>query len=241
MEVLISLGFVYHCKLVTFVKKISEEFVQIWCELVKKEDWKRLEQNRLEEHSTLQKIKDSDSKDIFIAERQRVRIDVTGNSIVGAEVPKHSLLITFFPIADDNHIFPPLRKKLSMHGTPYSSLIYSMDSGKKGTLHVVTFDPWTLPKTFRKSKPPGNVPQKGSGTNKNSPYVAPSQERENIPEVKPNTESKDTENAPNGSSTIKDEPNSSPDEHDRKRAQVAVSPHEQLVDASQHQKKDQGR
>ena len=69
MEILVSLGFMYQCKLMTFAKKLSEECVQIWCELVKAEEWRRLEEIRLEEHPGLQKLKDSDSKDIFIAER----------------------------------------------------------------------------------------------------------------------------------------------------------------------------
>ena len=95
----------------TFAKKLSEACVQIWCELVKKEEWRRLEEIRLEEHPGLQKLKDSDSKDIFIAERQRVRIDVKGNSFFGNEVPKYSLLMTFFPIAKDNHIFRHFKRK----------------------------------------------------------------------------------------------------------------------------------
>ena len=152
MEVLISLGFMYHCKLMTFAKKLSEECVQIWCELVKKEEWRRLEELRLEEHPSLQKLKDSDSKDIFIAERQRVRVDVKGNSFFGNEVPKNSLLITFFPIAEDNHIFQPLQKKMGMHGTPFSTVTYTMDKGRKTILHTLTFDPWTLPRV-RKPNP----------------------------------------------------------------------------------------
>lgn len=136
----------------TFAKKLSEECVQIWCELVKKEEWRRLEEKRLEEHPSLQTIKDSDSKDIFIAERQRVRVDVKGNSFFGNEVPKNSLLITFFPIAEDNHIFQPLQKKMGMHGTPFSTVTYTMDKGRKTILHTLTFDPWTLPRV-RKPNP----------------------------------------------------------------------------------------
>lgn len=155
MEALISLGFKYHCKLVTFVKKLTEDYVQVWCELVKKENWKDIEDKRLEDHPTLQKLKDADSKDIFISERQRLRVDVKGNSFVGPETPKNALLITFFPIADDNHIFPPLRKRGGMHGAPYSTITYSMDSGKKTSLHTLTFDPWTLPKTTSRKPPRG--------------------------------------------------------------------------------------
>ena len=143
----------YHCKLMTFAKKLSEECVQIWCELVKKEEWRRLEEIRLEEHPSLQKIKDSDSKDIFIAESQRVRVDVKGNSFFGNEVPKNSLFITFFPIAEDNHIFPPLQKKMGMHDTPFSTVTYKMDKGRKTILHTLTFDPWTLPRKPRQPNP----------------------------------------------------------------------------------------
>lgn len=100
-------------------------------------------------------MKDADSKDIFISERQRLRVDVKGNSFVGPETPKNALLITFFPIADDNHIFPPLRKRGGMHGAPYSTITYSMDSGKKTSLHTLTFDPWTLPKTTSRKPPRG--------------------------------------------------------------------------------------
>lgn len=169
MEALISLGFKYHCKLITFVKKLTEGYVQIWCELVKKENWKEIEAKRLEDHPTLQKLKDADSRDIFISERQRLRVDIKGNSFVGPETPKNSLLITFFPIADDNHIFPPLRKRGGMHGTPYSTITYSMDSGRKTSLHTLTFDPWTLPKTISRKPPRGANELDQSRTSINSP------------------------------------------------------------------------
>lgn len=175
MEALISLGFRYHCKLITFVKKLTEEYVQVWCELVKKEDWKEIEAKRLEEHPTLQKLKDSDSKDIFIAERERLRVDIKGNSFVGTEFPKNLLLITFFPIAEDNHIFPPLRKRGGMHGTPYSTVTYTMDSRSKMSLHTLTFDPWTLPKCTPRR------PTTSKGPNK----LGPSPKDETVEKLQP--------------------------------------------------------
>ena len=158
----------------TFAKKLSEECVQIWCELVKKEEWRRLEELRLEEHPSLQKLKDSDSKDIFIAERQRVRVDVKGNSFFGNEVPKNSLLITFFPIAEDNHIFPPLQKKMGMHGTPFSTVTYTMDKGRKTILHTLTFDPWTLPRV-RKANPSQPKPSQPKPSQPDPSQPKPSQ------------------------------------------------------------------
>ncbi|XP_022289634.2 uncharacterized protein LOC111101438 [Crassostrea virginica] len=144
LEVSISLGFIYPCKLMTFVKKISAQYVQVWCELVRKEDWNRLEQKRLQEHPNLRKLSDSESRDIFISERQRLRIDVKGNSFIGRNVPKNSVFITFFPVTEDNHIFPPLQKSEGRHGTPFTTITYSMDTGKREIVHTVTFDPWTL-------------------------------------------------------------------------------------------------
>ncbi|XP_061167517.1 uncharacterized protein LOC133176409 [Saccostrea echinata] len=216
MEVLISLGFMYHCKLITFLKKVSEEYVQIWCELVKKEDWKSLEKKRLEEHTSLRKLKDSDSKDIFIAERQRLRVDVTGNSFVGPEVPKNSLLITFFPIAEDNHIFPPLRKRGGMHGVAFSSITYSMDSGRKMALHTVTFDPWNLPKTIRK------VPELSlRASTQSSNSIQESKPKENVViKAKPKPSER---NLKQSSDTQKDQSNvASSSGSEATRAQVAI-------------------
>ncbi|XP_062613523.1 uncharacterized protein LOC134275265 [Saccostrea cucullata] len=228
MEVLISLGFIYHCKLITFLKKVSEEYVQIWCELVKKEDWKSLEQKRLEEHTSLRKLKDSDSKDIFIAERQRLRVNVTGNSVVGPEVPKNSLLITFFPIAEDNHIFPPLRKKGGMHGVAFSSIIYSMDSGRKMVLHTVTFDPWNLPKTIRKDP---QIPQIAS-TKPSKSIQEKTKTKESVTiKAKPNDR-----NLNQGSNTQKSQSNVNvPSGSEASRAQVAIPPGQRVSSQRKNQ------
>lgn len=153
LEARISLGLIYPCKLLTFIKKVSEEYVQVWCEVVKKEILGEIETKRLREHPNIQKLKDSNSPDIFIPERQRLRIDVKGNSFLGHETPRNLLLVTFYPLADGNHIFPPLRKKGGMHGIPYTIITYSLDSGKNTTpLHSVSFDPWTMPMTTPKQQ-----------------------------------------------------------------------------------------
>ena len=77
---------------------------------------------------------------------------IRDSSFFGHDVPKNSLLITFFPLAEYNHIFLPLQKKISMHGTPFSTVTYTMDKGRKTILHTLTFDPWTLPRV-RKPNP----------------------------------------------------------------------------------------
>lgn len=149
LEARISLGLIYPCKVLTFIKKVSEEYVQVWCEVVKKEIWRETEAKRLKENPNIQKLKDSNSPDIFIPERQRLRIDIKGNSFLGPEIPRNFLLVTFYPLADGNHIFPPLRKKGGMHGIPYSIITYSLDSGKNTLpLHLLSFDPWTMQMTI---------------------------------------------------------------------------------------------
>lgn len=144
MDILIIIARMYPCKLLTFVDKISEKQVHIWCEIVKKEDFDALKRRRLEENPKLQKIKNSVSTDIFIPEQQRLRVDIQGNSCIGTATPKTSLLITFIPVADGNHTFPLLFKKEGMGGPPYTTITYRMDSGIKTTLYTVYFDPWIM-------------------------------------------------------------------------------------------------
>lgn len=144
MDILIIIARMYPCKLLTFVDKISEKQVHIWCEIVKKEDFDALKRRRLEENPKLQKIKNSVSTDIFIPEQQRLRVDIQGNSCIGTATPKTSLLITFIPVADGNHTFPLLFKKEGMGGPPYTTITYRMDSGIKTTLYTVSFDPWIM-------------------------------------------------------------------------------------------------
>lgn len=144
-----SYGLCYPCKFLTFIKKVSEEFFQVWCEVVKKEKWKEIEAIRLRENPHIQKLKDSNSKDVFLSDNQRIKIDIKGNSMLGPELPKNLLLMTFMQMADGNHIFPPFRKNVGMHNVPYSTITYGKaPGGTASPLHSVTFDPWIMPKTI---------------------------------------------------------------------------------------------
>lgn len=149
MEIAISLGIVYPCKLMTFIKKTSEEYVQIWCEIVRKEDWERLEKKRSHENKNLQKLDESESPEIFIKELERIRVDVQGNSKVAPGHPKQAMFLVFYPIAEGIHIFPPLHKHTSIHAPPMSTVVYTMDTREKKVLHTVTFNPWRLRQSRR--------------------------------------------------------------------------------------------
>lgn len=144
-ELLVSLGIEYPCKLMTFVKKISEQRVQVWCEVVKKEDWKRLEEIRIHEKK-LQISSDWESPEIFIYEQDRIRVDIKGSSEVAPEYPKNANRIIFCPIADGMHIFPLLRKTQSVHASSLSTVVYTLDTGDRRVLHTVVLNPWSLKK-----------------------------------------------------------------------------------------------
>lgn len=151
-EVLIAYGLAYPCKFLTFIKKVSEEYFQVWCEVVKKENCKEIEAIRLRENPHIQILKDSNSPDVLLLDRQRIKIDVKGNSMLGQELPRNHLLMNFMAMADGNHIFPPFRKKVGVHNVPYSTITYGKaPGGTASPLHSVTFDPWTMPKTIPKT------------------------------------------------------------------------------------------
>lgn len=152
MEMLIALGKMYSCKLMTFMKKISEQHVQIWCEIVKLENWKSLEKRRLDEHSNLQILPDSESQEIFLKERDRIRVNVKGNAQVAAEYPTNAMCIAFYPISIGMHIIPLLQKNASVSASPLSTITYTLDTRDKKSLHTVTFNPWTLNKSNNKKK-----------------------------------------------------------------------------------------
>lgn len=144
MDVLTIVARKYPCKLLTFVDKISEKQVHVWCEIVKKENFEALKRRRLAENTNLQKIRNSVSTDIFIPEQQRLRVDIQGNSFIGKATPKTSLLITFIPVADGNHTSPLLFRNEGIGVPPYTTITYRMDSGIKTSLYTVSFDPWIM-------------------------------------------------------------------------------------------------
>lgn len=155
-----ALGIMFPCKLLTFASKISEQYVNVWCELVKKEDWRMVEEKRLQDHQSFQKIKDSDSPDIFISEKGRIRIDIKGNSAV---YPEHALFLKFYPIAEDIHIFPVLQKRIASVSAPsLTTIIYSRDSDmSRSELHSLSFNPWILKyqRTSLRSVPTPSLPE----------------------------------------------------------------------------------
>lgn len=144
MEIAISLGIVYPCKLMTFMKKTSEHYVQVWCEVVRKENWGILEEKRSHENKNLQKLDESESPEIFIKELERIRVDVKGNSKVAPGHPKQAMFLVFYPIAEGMHIFPPLHKNTGIHASPMTTVVYTKDTNEKKVLHTVTFNPWRL-------------------------------------------------------------------------------------------------
>uniref|UniRef100_A0A8W8JED0 Uncharacterized protein n=1 Tax=Magallana gigas TaxID=29159 RepID=A0A8W8JED0_MAGGI len=144
MEIAISLGIVYPCKLMTFMKKTSENYVQIWCEVVRKENWEILEEKRSHENKNLQKLDESESPEIFIKELERIRVDVQGNSKVAPGHPKQAMFLVFYPIAEGMHIFPPLHRNTGIHASPMTTVVYTKDTHEKKVLHTVTFNPWRL-------------------------------------------------------------------------------------------------
>lgn len=144
MDVLVLINRQYICKLLTFADRISDRHAQVWCEVVKKEDYEELAKRRLEENPNLKKLTDSVSGDVFMKEQQRLRVDVKGNSFIEIATPKTSLLITFIPVADGNHTFPILSKTLGMGGPAYTTITYWMDSMTKRSLSTVSFDPWIM-------------------------------------------------------------------------------------------------
>ncbi|KAK3090670.1 hypothetical protein FSP39_013581 [Pinctada imbricata] len=168
MEALIGLGFMHHCKLLTLFNKTNERFIKIWCELVKKEDADRILNDRLQSEENLGKI-DGIPKDVFIREEERIRVDITGNSEINKAIVKMaSLLITFIPIADQNHIFIPVDKKAG--GAHYTTITYSKDRFGKGPLHSASFDPWSKKNTSR-SRPGAGYSSDPQGGRYNAPPV----------------------------------------------------------------------
>lgn len=147
-ELLFSFGIKYSCQLMTFVKKISEQRVQVWCEVVKKEDWKRLEEKRIHEQN-LQISVNWESPEIFIYDQDRIRVDIKGSSELAPEYPKNANRIMFCPIADGMHIFPLLRKTQSVHASSLSTVVYTLDTGDRRVLHTVVFNPWVRHITSR--------------------------------------------------------------------------------------------
>lgn len=150
MEVLVLANRMYPCKLLTFVDRLSEKHVQVSCEVIKKEDYKAHAESHLEENPNQRKIINSVSEDIFIEEQQRLRVDVSGNSSIENWTRKTSLLITFIPAADGNHVTPILSKRLRMGGCSYTAITYQTDSQRKRILNTVNFDPWIIPIPRRK-------------------------------------------------------------------------------------------
>lgn len=160
MEVLVLANRMYPCKLLTFVDRISDKLVQVWCEVIKKENYKAHAKSHLEENPNQKKINNSISEDIFIKEQQRLRVDVTGNSSIGKSTLKTSLLITFIPAADGNHIFPTLSRILGIGVQPFTTIIYQADSMRRGILNMVDFDPWILPLPKRNHPRKVNIKKK---------------------------------------------------------------------------------
>lgn len=150
MEVLVLANRMYPCKLLTFVDRLSENLVQVWCGVIKKEAYKAHVESRLEENPNQKKIRNSVSEDIFIKEQQRLRVDVSGNSFIENWNRRTSLLITFIPAADGNYTFPILSKRLRMGGLSYTAITYQTDSQRKRILNTVNFDPWIIPIPRRK-------------------------------------------------------------------------------------------
>ena len=135
----------YHCKILTLYHKSSERYVKIWCELVKKENTEDAIRDRLHSDMHLAKV-DIESKDIFIREEERIRVEIKGNGEVNKQLIKpSSLLMTFIPLADHNHIFIPIEKHVGGHA--YTVINYTKDRFGKGSIHSASFDPWSRKNT----------------------------------------------------------------------------------------------
>ena len=116
--------------------------MKIWCEAVQIEcanvvSYERLQEGMIEVNQTR-------SRDVDLAERQRIRVFVTGNSEYADKKQRERCFITFLPGAMRNQTEIILRKHSSMGGIPYTAMSFSIDDGsKKRDVHVVHFDPWT--------------------------------------------------------------------------------------------------
>ncbi|XP_061166089.1 uncharacterized protein LOC133175011 [Saccostrea echinata] len=141
LEPYLVYGMIHTCTLLIFIKRRKEDMLSLWCECAKREMARTVAEKRIKDHD-LEEIDCSHSKDIFVREGQRIRIDVNGSVQFVREIPKSFYLLTFIPVAEDNHIYFPLQKNIRMGSVPYAVINFSADNQKKQLLHSVHFDPW---------------------------------------------------------------------------------------------------
>lgn len=141
LEPYLVYGMLHTCTILIFIKRRKEDMISLWCECTKREMARAVAKKRIEDHE-LEEIDCSHSKDIFVREGQRIRIDVSGSIQFVREIPKSFYLLTFIPVAEDNHIYFPLQKNVRMGSVPYGVINFSADNQRKQLLHSVHFDPW---------------------------------------------------------------------------------------------------
>lgn len=144
MNVLVSIGRKFPCKLLTLVHKISERQIKVWFEVVKIEDFAAIARRRLEENPNFIQVKKWVSSDINISELQRIIVDIKGNYSIRTGIHKTSFFITFITVADSSYRFPVLCRNEVIGGPTATTITYKLDSGLE--LHTVSFNPWSIRK-----------------------------------------------------------------------------------------------
>lgn len=144
MNVLVSIGRKFPCKLLTLVHKISERQIKVWFEVVKIEDFAAIARRRLEENPNFIQVKKWVSSDINISELQRIIVDIKGNYSIRTGIHKTSFFITFITVADSSYRFPVLCRNEVIGGPTATTITYKLDSGLE--LHTVFFNPWSIRK-----------------------------------------------------------------------------------------------
>lgn len=150
MNVLVSIGRMFPCKLLTLVHKISERQIKVWCEVVKIEDFAAIARRRMEENPNFIQMKNWVSSDICISELQRIIVDIHGNSFIRTGNNETSFFTTFISAADSSYRFPVLCRKEVIGGPPDTTITYKLDSGS--TLDTVFFNPWSIRKKIREDR-----------------------------------------------------------------------------------------
>ncbi|KAL3870495.1 hypothetical protein ACJMK2_038550 [Sinanodonta woodiana] len=136
-QVRMGKGEIKLCKILTFRDPRDKKSLYIdCCQLIELE--KRVSDLRNE---GLIEIPLSRSKDLYLTEAERIKIQLKGSITYVAEVPKHYHCITYLSTCSDVHTTFPVKSDKKAASDPHGILVFETHGVRADTLHVVHYDP----------------------------------------------------------------------------------------------------
>ncbi|KAL3870496.1 hypothetical protein ACJMK2_038551 [Sinanodonta woodiana] len=149
------------CKILTFRDPADRTSLYIdCCQLIEMN--KRV--SDLEEKG-LREIPHSRSKDLYLIEAEKIKIQLKGCITYVAEVPKTYYCITYLSTCSDVHTNFPVKPAKKAGADPHAILIFETHGARAQTQHVVHYDPDRFDNiTVRLGPNPADVPHRKTKT-----------------------------------------------------------------------------